>query len=153
MSEERLVEAVRSAFTGYEKNDYALLVEVMHPDFVFEMSDSLPYGGTFVGPTQFAEWRERVLSKWQYFNYDAHEIIATSDRIVVPVRTEARSFAGIDMKNEHLFLFGIDQGWIVWGRLYADTARGRDVIIDGVAPRVFERAHTDNAAAQTARRG
>lgn len=140
MSDE-LVEAVRAAFTGYRRNDYTLLVEAMHPEFTFEMSDSLPYGGVFIGPAQFVEWRDRVLGKWEYFDYDAREIIVTADRIVVPVRTDARSRSGIDMRNEHLFLFGVEAGRLVWGRLYADTARGRDVIIDGVPPRAFEHAH------------
>lgn len=147
MSDQQLVAAVRAAFTGYEKNDYTLLVEAMHPEFAFEMSDSLPYGGTFIGPAEFVEWRERVLGKWEYFNYDAHEIISAPGRLIVPVKTDARSLSGIEMRNEHLFLFGIDEGRLVWGRLYADTARGRDVIIDGVPPRSFEHAHGGNGTA------
>lgn len=138
-SDERLVEAARRAFTGYEANDYSLLVDQMDPAFEFEMSDSLPYGGVFVGPAEFLAWRDRVLSKWDYFNYDAHEIISTPTSLVVPVKTEARSRTGIEMKNEHLFLFGVRDGVLTSCRLYADTARGRDVIIDGVAPRKFER--------------
>lgn len=145
MSAGGVADAVRRAFTGYRANDYTLLVERMHPAFRFEMSDSLPYGGVFIGPAQFLEWRQRVLAKWEYFDYDAHEIIETPSRIVVPVKTDAHTRTGTDMRNEHLFLFGIEGDLLTWGRLYADTARGRDVIIDGVPPRRYEQAHSDNS--------
>lgn len=105
----------------------------MDPAFEVGMSDSHPYGGVFVGPAEFLGWRDRVIDKWENFNYDAHEIISTPTSLVVPVKTDARSRAGIEMKNEHLFLFGVRDGVLT----SADTARGRDVNIEGVGPRKF----------------
>lgn len=40
------------------------------------------------------------------------------------------------MENEHLFLFRVRDGKIVYGRIYADTARGRDVL-EGREPRRY----------------
>jgi ketosteroid isomerase-like protein len=34
------------------------------------------------------------------------------------------------MENEHCFLFEIRDGRIIYGRIYADTAKGRDIIAD-----------------------
>jgi uncharacterized protein len=80
--------------------------------------------------------RRAVAKEWTYFRYDAHEIIDAGDTIVVPVRTDALSIRGIRMQNEHLFLFKIRDGRPVYARLYADTARGRDVIA-GEEPRHY----------------
>jgi ketosteroid isomerase-like protein len=138
VSNTEIVAALKTAFTGYEHNDRGPLVALLAEDFTFEMSDSLPYGGTYVGPEEFVAYWKEVGKEWEYFRYDAHEIIDAGDTIVVPVKTDARSTRGITMRNEHLFLFRVKDGRVVYGRLYADTARGRDVIA-GQEPRRFPR--------------
>lgn len=138
-SSTRIVEAIRSAFTGFEGNDRGPLIELLAPDFAFEMSDSLPYGGRYIGAEEFLGYWKEVGKAWEYFRYDAHEILECGDTVVVPVKTDALSTHGIRMQNEHLFLFKVRDGLVISGRLYADTARGRDVIIDGREPQRFER--------------
>ena len=103
---------------------------------MFEMSDSLPYGGTYIGRAELLGFWRAVAKEWTYFRYDAHEIIDAGDAIVVPVKTDALSIRGIRMQNEHLFLFKIRDGRPVYARLYSDTARGRDVIA-GEEPRHY----------------
>jgi len=138
MTTNEILKAVEIAFTGYEKNDRDPLIKFLSPDFAFEMSDSLPYGGLYIGPDEFVAYWKEVGKEWEYFRYDAHEIIHSGDNIVVPVKTDALSKRGITMRNEHLFWFKIADGQVVKGRLYADTARGRDVIA-GMEPQRFER--------------
>jgi ketosteroid isomerase-like protein len=128
MSNQRLLEALKAVFTGYEKNNSAQLLELLSDDFTFEMSDSLPYGGCYVGRAEFVAFWEAVAKEWVYFRYDAHEIIDAGDTIIVPVKTNALSRRGIRMQNEHLFLFKVKEGRPVFARLYADTARAHDVI-------------------------
>ncbi|MGS2589605.1 nuclear transport factor 2 family protein [Streptomyces hebeiensis] len=136
MSRDDIVRAVELAYTGYEKNDMRPLVAMLSPDFEFEMTDSLPYGGKYVGPDQYvAFWRE-VGKEWESFSYEANEIIVTDESIIVPVKTDGLSKKGIRMRNEHLFHFKYRDGQIVWARLYADSARGRDVIA-GLEPQRF----------------
>jgi hypothetical protein len=138
MTTNEILKAVETAFTGYEKNDRGPLIKFLSPDFAFEMSDSLPYGGLYIGPEEFVAYWKEVGKEWEYFRYDAHEIIHCGENIVVPVKTDALSKRGITMRNEHLFWFKIADGQVVKGRLYADTARGRDVIA-GMEPQRFER--------------
>ena len=136
MQNKEVLEALKSAFTGYEQNNNAALLGLLSDEFTFEMSDSLPYGGTYVGRDEFLGFWKAVAREWRYFRYDAHEIIGAGDTIVVPVKTDALSINGIRMQNEHLFLFKIKDGRPVYARLYADTARGRDVIA-GEEPRHY----------------
>ena len=138
MSNTEIVAALEAAFTGYDSNDRGPLTALLADDFTFEMSDSLPYGGTYVGPGEFTAFWQEVGKEWQYFRYEAHEIIDAGDTIVVPVKTDALSVRGIRMRNEHLFLFKVKDGRLVYGRLYADTARGRDVLA-GQEPRRYQR--------------
>ena len=139
MSNEQIVAALRAAFTGYQANDRGPLVALLSDDFHFEMSDSLPYGGVYTGPGEFAAYWKEVGREWEHFWYDTDGVIDAGDTLVVPVRTDALSVRGIEMRNEHLFLFRVLDGQVVFCRLYADTARGRDVI-EGRPPRRFPRA-------------
>jgi uncharacterized protein len=103
---------------------------------VFDFSDSLPYGGRYEGKAEFLAFWQNVAKEWQYFYYDTHDIVQDRDYIIVPVATRALSRKGILMENEHLFLFRVRDGRVVYGRLYADTARGRDVL-EGREPRRY----------------
>ncbi|NWA29890.1 nuclear transport factor 2 family protein [Pseudomonas gingeri] len=136
MKHPRLIAACKKAFTGFEKNDNSDLLSVLADDVVFEFSDSLPYGGTYAGKAEFQAFWAHVYKEWEYFNYDARSVLEVDDYIIIPVIARAKSKRGISMENEHLFLFRVEADTIVWGRIYADTARGRDVL-EGREPRHY----------------
>lgn len=145
MANKEIIEALKAAFTGYEANDRGPMMQLLAPDFAFEMSDSLPYGGLFIGPDDFRAYWEGTARVWHYFRYDAREILDCGDTVVVPVKTDSVSLQGIRMQNEHLFLFKVADGLLTSCRLYADTARGRDVIA-GIAPQRLGRVAAEKAA-------
>jgi ketosteroid isomerase-like protein len=136
MDESTLLTACKMAFTGFDRNDRTELVAHLAEDVVFEFSDSLPYGGTYVGKREFQAFWAHVNSEYDYFNYDARAFLRVDDYIVIPVIARALSKRGFSMENEHLFLFRVKDNKIVWGRIYADTARGRDVL-EGREPRRY----------------
>jgi len=136
MTEAELKSACTKAFTGFDRNDRADLARAMSDDVVFEFSDSLPYGGTYHGKQEFQAFWTHLSKEYEYFNYDARAVLISGEYIVVPVVARAKTKAGFSMENEHCFLFRIQDGQIVYGRIYADTARGRDVL-EGREPRRY----------------
>lgn len=142
MTDAELLDACRKAFTGFEKNDRADLVAALADDAIFEFSDSLPYGGTYHGKREFLAFWKHVNSEYEYFHYDARALLRAEDYIIVPVVARARSNAGHEMENEHCFLFRVKDGQIVYGRIYADTARGRD-LLEGREPRRYPKLLLD----------
>lgn len=131
-----ILRALELAYTGYEKNDAGPLVALLSEDFEFEMTDSLPYGGKYIGRDNYIAFWQEVGKEWKSFYYEAREILPCGDTVVVPVQTDGTSKDGIRMRNEHLFIFKIKDGKLVQGRLYVDSARGRDVIA-GKEPQRF----------------
>jgi hypothetical protein len=136
MDNSEIIAACRLAFTGFEKNDRTELVRLLREDVVFDFSDSLPYGGRYVGKAEFLAFWKHVADKWQYFYYDAHDVLQDRDYVLVPVATKALSPENILMENEHMFLFKVRDGRIIYARLYVDTARARDVL-EGREPRRY----------------
>jgi hypothetical protein len=53
MSNERLPQAPEAASTGYETNSRARQFEVVSDEFAFEVSDSMPCGGSYFGCDEF----------------------------------------------------------------------------------------------------
>jgi ketosteroid isomerase-like protein len=135
MKHQKIIEACKKAFTGFERNDKSDLVALLADDIEFEFSDSLPYGGAYRGKAEFLAFWKHVYLKWEHFNYDARAVLEADDFIIVPVIARAKALNGYSMENEHLFLFQVRDGQIVHGRLYADTARGRDILEDRPAKR------------------
>jgi ketosteroid isomerase-like protein len=124
-----LVDACRKAYTGFEKNDRAQLLKFLADDVVFEFPKSLPYGGKYRGLAEFkAFWADLYENYYEYFHYNAHDVLDCGTHIVVPVAAHAKTKTGKTMENEHCFLFKVEDGKIVYGRIYADTAKGRDVL-------------------------
>jgi ketosteroid isomerase-like protein len=136
MEHKNLIDACRKAFTGFERNDKSDLIAALADDVVFEFSDSLPYGGTYEGKQEFQTFWAHLDKEYEYFNYDARAVLEADDYIFVPVIARAKTKRGFSMENEHLFLFRVKDGKIVYGRIYADTARGRDVL-EGREPRRY----------------
>src|SRR5258708_19759622 len=128
MSNQKLLTALKAAFTGHEKNNRAQLLELLSDDFTFEMSDSVPYGGRYVGRSEFVDFWKAVAKEWSYFRYDAHEIIDAGDSIIVPVKADALSIRGIRMQNEHPFLFKLKHARPVFAPPYPPTPHGRALI-------------------------
>ncbi|WP_321964659.1 nuclear transport factor 2 family protein [Paraburkholderia sp. J7] len=139
MSNTAIIAACEKAFSGFEKNDKTELVGLLAEDFVFEFSDSLPYGGTYNGKEEFLAFWKHVNGEYEYFNYEARAVLAVEDYVIVPVIARAKSKKGGSMENEHLFLFKVSDGKLVYGRIYADTARGRD-LLEGREPRRYPKA-------------
>ncbi len=139
MSDTSVIDACKKAFTGFDKNDKTDLVSLLADDFVFEFSDSLPYGGTYNGKKEFLAFWKHVNSEFEYFNYDARAVLQADDYVFVPVIARAKSKKGGAIETEHLFLFGVRDGKLVYGRIYADTARGRE-LLEGREPRRYPKA-------------
>lgn len=142
MTDAELIDACKKAFTGFECNDRADLAAAFADDAVFEFSDSLPYGGTYRGKKEYLAFWANVYREYEYFNYDARAVLRAEGYIIVPVVARAKTKTGFSMENEHCFLFRVDGGRIVYGRIYADTARGRDVL-EGREPRRYPKLVLD----------
>lgn len=136
MTQDEIISACKKAFTGFADNDRADLVNALADDVVFEFSDSLPYGGTYQGKKEFLAFWAHVYHEYEYFDYDAHAVLYAEGYVIVPVAARAKTKTGFSMTNEHCFLFRVKDGRIVYGRIYADTARGRDVL-EGREPKRY----------------
>jgi hypothetical protein len=120
MRDSEVMKALKAAFTGYERNSNAALLELLSDDFTFEMSDSLPYGGTYIGREEFLGFWRAVAKEWTYFRYDAHEIIDAGDTIVNSTAAMPPAFLPFTITLDHWRLWIEQNPGFNWQSL--DTA-------------------------------
>lgn len=124
-----ILEACRLAYSGHSANNRESLLSFISPDIILEFPDSLPYGGRFCGIEAFrAYWANLYENYFDSFTYDAHAVLDAGTHIIVPVHAKARAKNGRESEMENCILFEVSGGMIVKARIYADTARGRDLI-------------------------
>ncbi|MBA3666656.1 MAG: nuclear transport factor 2 family protein [Sphingomonas sp.] len=129
MTNQKILEACRRAYSDFDNNDRGALAPYLSPDIVFDFPTSLPYGGTYRGLDEFQQyWTNLFENYFDSFTYDAHFILDAGSHVIVPVRAKASSKSGRQGEMENCILFTTVGGMITHARIYADTAVGRDLI-------------------------
>ena len=128
------IELLAEAFAGWGKDQPANMRELLHPDCVLEVPDSVPYGGTFRGAEAAIAWFTRELWRWfDEFTSTPEGFIDGGDQIVLPVHVQARAKNGATMDVHNVWIYEFSEGQLVKARVYADTAVLRDTVA-GITP-------------------
>ena len=128
------IELLAEAFAGWGKDRPANMRELLHPDCVLEVPDSVPYGGTFRGAEAAIAWFTQELWRWfDEFTSTPEDFIDGGDRIVLPVHVQARAKNGATMDVHNVWIYEFSEGKLVKARVYADTAVLRDTVA-GITP-------------------
>src|ERR1700754_1629049 len=114
------IELLAAAFAGWGKGRPANMRELLHPDCVLEVSDSLPYGGTFRGADAAIAWFTRDLWRWfDEFTSTPEGFIDGGDQIVLPVHVQARAKSGSIVDVHNVWIYEFSDGRLVQARVYA----------------------------------
>jgi uncharacterized protein len=128
------IELLAQAFSGWGKDEPANMRDILDPDAVVEVPDSVPYGGTFKGADAIVEWFTKDIWRWfDEFTSTPEGFIDGGDTIVVPVNVKARAKNGKEMDVHNVWIYEFRDGKLLRGRVYADTAILRDTV-EGVIP-------------------
>ena len=144
------IELLAEAFAGWGKGRPANMRELLHPDCVLVVPDSIPYGGTslcrpshhvslspsgtFRGAEAAIAWFTQELWRWfDEFTSTPEGFIDGGDHVVLPVHVRARSRNGATMDVHNVWIYEFSEGQLVKARVYADTAVLRDTVA-GVTP-------------------
>jgi uncharacterized protein len=128
------IELLAQAFSGWGKDNPAKIREVLSPDCVLIVPDSIPYGGTFRGAEATINWFTHELWRWfDEFTSTPEGFVDGGEQIVVPVNVRARAKNGKTMDVHNVWIYEFRDGKLIRGRVYADTAVLRDTV-EGLTP-------------------
>jgi ketosteroid isomerase-like protein len=85
MSESANIEVTQNLFSAFGAGDIPAILELLNDDIVIEFygPDVIPYAGMYHGKAQAREFFATVLSSVDINQFDAEEIIADGDKVIV----------------------------------------------------------------------
>ncbi len=89
MSQEN-VEIVRRCYEFWEKRDESLIVELLYPDVVYDLSGNVFNPGVHVGHDGLRSLVEQVEAMWEGFRIDPEEFFDRGEYVVCVARMTGR---------------------------------------------------------------
>lgn len=85
MTRQTNIEATQNLFAAFGAHDIPAILEFLDDDIVIEFygPDTIPYAGTYRGKTEARRFFETVLSSIDINQFDAEEILADADKVIV----------------------------------------------------------------------
>ncbi len=79
------LETTQQLFAAFGAHDIPAILEFLHDDIVIEFygPEVIPYAGTYRGKTEARRFFETVLSSIDINQFDAEEMIADGDKVIV----------------------------------------------------------------------
>jgi ketosteroid isomerase-like protein len=128
------IENLVQAFAGWGKDNPANMADLLSDDCELIVPDSIPYGGTLRGRDAVIGWFTKDIWRWfDEFTSTPEDVIDAGDRVVIPVNVRATAKNGRSMDVHNVWIYEFEDGKLVRGRVYADTAVLRDTV-EGVIP-------------------
>ncbi|WP_214415449.1 nuclear transport factor 2 family protein [Sphaerisporangium fuscum] len=117
-------EAVYIGAGGPGKADFGVMAECLDPEVVMYQADSLPYGGTWHGPSGIEGFMAGMSEAWESLEFLEQRYVVDGGSVVVWNRGLLRARAtGRELETEVMQLMTIKDGRIAEIRpFYLDTA-------------------------------
>ena len=109
--------------------DSSHILPMLRPDFVLKIPATLPYGGEFTGPEDFAQFFATTpggAQVWESFDVHVDQVIESDGYLVAQLtNTAVLKATGETVKLQNVWLFEVAGGRLASAQLYADTAAVR----------------------------
>ena len=122
-TKQELIDAVAEMFKGHDRRQF---VSMLPEDFVLKVPESLPYGGTVTGPSEFDAFFQRMFDVYyDAFVTDLDHVLDAGEHLVAPITITARGkTSGSSMVAENVWVIELRDGNFAQAQIYADTAAG-----------------------------
>jgi ketosteroid isomerase-like protein len=121
MSEEN-VAVVKRMHEAFDRQDIPALLEEVHSDVEWKVSDSLPYGGSFSGPDGVGAFFAQIPEHFEELQVVVDEVIDADDRVVELVRLQGRGKGGAEVAAAAAFIWELQDGKAIAFEEHVDTA-------------------------------
>jgi ketosteroid isomerase-like protein len=109
--------------------DSSRILPMLRQDCVLKIPATLPYGGEFIGPEDFAKFFAATpggAEVWKSFDVHVDQVIESADYLIAQLtNTAVLKATGKTVVIQNVWLFEVANGRVVSAQLYADTAAVR----------------------------
>jgi uncharacterized protein len=122
------VDVIEAAWAAFGKGDLDGATGVAAPEAEIRAPESLPWGGTYIGPEGFRELLGKLLGNFEQFKATPEKVLgADDDHVVVVARINARANGG-QIEQRAVWVYKMRDGQVVDAEAQTDTARILDAL-------------------------
>jgi ketosteroid isomerase-like protein len=118
------IELVQRVFDAFTHRDIDAMLELLAPDMEFwgPTASFARQGTPYVGHEGMREYFDDVAQVWRVLEVVPHEYRDLGDRVLVYGRAYARGQGGYISDSPTQWLWRLDGGQVVWGRVFTNKA-------------------------------
>jgi ketosteroid isomerase-like protein len=118
------VDVVQHAWDAFSRGDIDAAVEAIAPTAETRIPESVPWGGTYIGPDGFREFLEKLGKAFDAFRATPDKVLGADDNhVVVVAKTKGKIKGGGTVEGSNVWVYQLRDGMIADAESWGDTAQ------------------------------
>ena len=118
------VDVVQHAWDAFGRGDIDGAVEAIAPTAETRVPESVPWGGTYIGPDGFREFLDKLDQAFDTFRATPEKVLGADDNhVVVIAKTKGKVKGGGTVEGSSVWVYQLRDGLIADAETWADTAQ------------------------------
>lgn len=117
------VDVIEGAWAAWAKGDVDAATSIVAPEGEVHAPESLPWGGTHIGPEGFQAMLAALVSNFSQFKATPVKVLgADDDHVIVLSETRARTKGGNQVELTAVWVYKLRDGQVQSAQVFTDTA-------------------------------
>ena len=118
------VDVVQHAWDAFGRGDIDGAVEAIAPTAETRVPESVPWGGTYIGPDGFREFLDKLDQAFDTFRATPEKVLGADDNhVVVIAKTKGKVKGGGTVEGSNVWVYQLRDGLIADAESWGDTAQ------------------------------
>ena len=118
------VDVVQQAWDAFARGDIDGAAEAIAPSAETRVSESVPWGGTYVGPEGFGDFLAKLSENFEQFSATPEKVLGADDNhVVVLANIKGRAKGGAGVEGSAIWIYQLRDGKIADAESFGDTAQ------------------------------
>jgi ketosteroid isomerase-like protein len=118
------VDVVQHAWDAFARGDIDAVVEAIAPTAETRVPESVPWGGTYIGPDGFRDFIYKLGQAFDQFKATPDKVLGADDNhVIVVAKTKGRAKGGVTIEGSIVWVYQLRDGLIADAESWGDTAQ------------------------------
>lgn len=118
------VDVVQHAWEAFGRGDIDAVLDAFAPNAETRLPESLPWGGTYLGPDGFRDFLTRLGEAFEQFKATPEKVLGADDNhVIVVAKTKGKARGGGVLEGNTVWLYQLRDGKIADAESWGDSAQ------------------------------
>jgi uncharacterized protein len=118
------VDVVQHAWEAFGRGDIDAVLDAIAPNAETRLPESLPWGGTYLGPDGFRDFLTRLGEAFEQFKATPEKVLGADDNhVIVVAKTKGKARGGGVLEGNTVWIYQLRDGKIADAESWGDSAQ------------------------------